>query len=236
VATTWFLDSIEVDPGLIVGAIFGVGVLNAVHYAGLMVTGTNLLTVVPVRHVLAANLAGGMLMMAYLHRMFAAESPIGWNVLKRYPVLYDGLVTGVVGAAAVALWFFLIDVTTTTPFATPAALGSAVLLGAANAGEVQVRLGVILAYSFLHLGAFFAVGITFAWLVHRAKETSGFWLRGAAVFFLLEALFFGTVTIMSGWVLDELGWPVVLIANGLAVVAMGGWILRRHPELRVKIP
>ncbi len=31
VGTTWFLKSIEMDPGLIVGAVFGVGVLNAVH-------------------------------------------------------------------------------------------------------------------------------------------------------------------------------------------------------------
>lgn len=236
VASTWFLDSIEVDPGLIVGAVFGVGVLNAVHYAGLMVTGTDLLTVVPVRHVLAANLVGGMLMMAYLHRVFAAESPIGWKFLQRYPVLYEGMVTGVVGAAVVAMWFFLIDVTTSSPFATPAALGSAVLLGATNAGEVQVRLGVILAYSFLHLGAFLGVGITFAWLAHRTRVMSGFWLHGVAVFLLLEALFFGTVSIMSGWVLDELGWWVVLIANVLAVGAMGGLILRRHPELRGQAP
>jgi hypothetical protein len=146
------------------------------------------------------------------------------------------MVTGVVGAAVVALWFFLIDVITSTPFATPAALGSAILLGAANAGEVQVRLGVILAYSFLHLGAFLAVGIAFAWLAYRAKRTSGFWLRGVAVLLLLEVLFFGTVTIMSGWVLGELGWWVVLIANGLAVVAMGGWILRQHPDLRKQMP
>ena len=33
---------------------------------------------------------------------------------QRYPVLYEGLVTGVVGAGAVALWFFLIDVTSDT--------------------------------------------------------------------------------------------------------------------------
>ncbi len=235
-ATTWFLDSIDVEPGLIVGAVFGVGVLNAVHYAGLMITGTNLLTVVPVQHVLAANLAGGMLMMAYLHRVLGAESPIGWNVLKRYPVLYDGVITGVVGAAVVAIWFLLIDMMTSTPFATPAALGSAVLLGASNPGEIQFRLGVILAYSFLHLGAFLAVGITFAWLAHRAKQTAGFWLRGVAVLVLLEGLFLGTVEIMSGWVLGEVGWWVVLIANVLAVAAMGGWILRRHPELRVKMP
>ncbi len=235
VATTWFLESIEVDPGLFVGAVFGVGVLNVVHYTGLLVTGTNLLTVVPVAHVIGANLLGGMLMMAYLHKAFGAESPFGWSLLKKYPILYDGLITGLVGAAAVAVWFFLVDMAANTPFATPAALGSAVLLGASNPSEVQFNLGVILAYSFLHLGAFFAVGIAFAWLAHQVQHASGFWMRAVAVLVLLEGLFMGTLEIMSGWVIGELGWWVVLMANLLAVTAMGIWIWRQHPGLREKL-
>lgn len=38
-AAAWFVRSIEVDPGLTLGVVFGVGVLNAVHYAGLLITG-----------------------------------------------------------------------------------------------------------------------------------------------------------------------------------------------------
>ena len=74
-----------------------------------------------------------------------------------------------------------------------------------------------------------------AWLAHRAEHVSGFWGRSVAVLVLLEGLFLGTVEIMSGWVLVELGWWVILIANVLAVGAMGAWILRRHPELRARI-
>ena len=44
---------LSIDPGLVVGVLFGIGVLNAVHYASLVVTGTNLLTIVPVVHVTA---------------------------------------------------------------------------------------------------------------------------------------------------------------------------------------
>ncbi len=168
VVAAWFVRSIEVDPGLILGAVFGVGVLNAVHYAGLLITGTNLLTVVPVGHVTAANLLGGMIMMAYLHRAFRAESPLGWSVLKRYPLLYDGLITGVVGAATVAFWFFVVDLLTSTPFYTPAALGSALLLGAVGtSAEIQVNFGVVVAYSFLHVTVFGLIGVTFAWLADR---------------------------------------------------------------------
>jgi hypothetical protein len=191
--------------------------------------------VVPTGHVFAANLLGGMLMMAYLHRAYGAESPLGWNVLKRYPILYDGVITGVVGAAAVATWFLLVDTLAGTPFSTPAALGSAVLLGAAGPDEVQFQVGVIVAYSFLHLAAFFAVGIVFAWLAHQVERATAFGTRAAAVLLLLEGLFFGTVVIFSGWVVGALGWWVIVVANALAVGAMGAWILRRHPKLRARI-
>ena len=45
--------------GVIVAAIFGLFVLNTVHYAGLLVTGVNLLAVVPVLQVTIANVLGG---------------------------------------------------------------------------------------------------------------------------------------------------------------------------------
>lgn len=229
--SAWFLKQIDVDPGLLIGAVFGIGVLNAVHYAGLLVTGTNFLTVIPVAHVVGANLLGGMLMMAYLHRAFRAESPFGWNVLKRYPTLYNGLVTGLIGAAAVAFWFFVVDMATSKPFYTPAALGSALLLGAAGPDEVQFNLGVMLAYSFLHIAAFAAVGIVFAWLAGRAALAPGFWMRAAAVFVVVEALFLGTLSIVSGWVVHDLGWLTILVANALAVTVMGVAIWRRGPHL-----
>jgi hypothetical protein len=230
VAATAALKLFDLDPGLALGAVFGVGVFNAVHYTGLLVTGTNLLTVVPVPHVAAANLLGGMLMMAYLHRALRAESPLGWNVLKRYPLVYTGVVTGLVGAAVVAFWFFAIDLAAGSPFRTPAALGSAVLLGARGPVDVQINLGVIAAYSVLHLLAFALVGIAFAWLASHAKRAQNFWLRALVVLVVLEALFLGTLVIVSGWVVENVGWAGILTANVLAVVAMGLWIWWRHPK------
>jgi len=109
-----------IDPGLMVGVVFGIGVLNAVHYVSLLVTGNNLLTIVPVVHVTGANIIGGMLMMAYVHRATQAESPFGWDVFKGHPVLHRGIITGAVGAATVALWLFAVDIIRGIPFHTPA--------------------------------------------------------------------------------------------------------------------
>jgi hypothetical protein len=231
VISVWFLSTIDVDPGLTVGAVFGLGVLNAVHYAGLMVTGTNLLTVVPVAHVLAANLAGGMLMMVYLHRAQGAKSPLGWGVLKQHPLLYDGLITGLWGGGAVALWFLLVDMVGNAPLHTPAALGSAILLGATGPLEVQLNPGIIGTYSFLHIVAFVLLGVAFVWLANRTARAPAFWLQAVTMLVLMESLFFGTVVITSGWVLEEIGWWAILIANGLAVATMGARIWSRHPKV-----
>ncbi len=234
-AAAWLLKLIDVEPGLLVGALFGVAVLNAVHYGALLLVRTNLLTVVPVQHVFAANLLGGMVMMAYLHRAFRSAAPFGWNVLKAHPVLYDGLATGLAGAAAVAFWFFTIDTLAGTPFHTPATLGSAMLLGARGPGDVQLNLGVLAAYSFLHVAAFVLVGIAFVWLVRRRGGTARLWVRAAVVLILLEGLFFGTVIIVNRWVLAALGEVAVLVANILAVVTMALWTWRTDRRAGVRL-
>lgn len=231
-AATAFLRLFDIKPGLVLGVVFGLGVFNAAHYGGLLVTGSNLLTVIPVAHVAGANMVGGMVMMAYLHRALRVESPLGWNVLKRYPLAFHGLTAGLVGAGAVALWFSLLDLATVRPFSTPAALGSAILLNAKGPAEVRLNAGVIVAYSFLHVAAFVLVGVAFAWVASRAQRVPGYWLRALAVLLLIEGLFFGTVIPLAGWVLETLGVGAILVANVVAVASMGVWIWRRLPSLR----
>jgi hypothetical protein len=235
VATAWLLRTLRVEPGLLVGAVFGIGVLNAVHYGGLLVTGVDLLTVLPVVHVFGANLAGGMLMMAFLHRVLRAESPLGLAAVARYPLLGQGLATGLLGAGAVALWFFVVDILTGIPFSTPAALGSAVFLGADTPQDVQLNVGLIAAYSVLHLAAFSVVGVGFTWAADRIERAPGLWLLALMALIVLEALFVAVVGIVSEWVLGVLGWVQVGIGNLLAVAAMGTWLWRTRPRLREQL-
>ena len=72
-------------------------------------------------------------------------------------LLTRGLITGLYGAAAVALWFFFLDFSDGHPFRTPAALGSALLLGVSKAEAMQVTFGVVAAYTVVHVLAFAAV-------------------------------------------------------------------------------
>jgi hypothetical protein len=126
VATNWGLRALELEPGIVVATIFGFFVLNAVHYTGLLVTGTNLLTVVPVLQVTIANVMGGLVMMAYWRRVhgLGTAGPGSDSVAEPPPILAPGLMTGLVGAATVAMWFLAVDLVADEPFRTPTVLGS----------------------------------------------------------------------------------------------------------------
>jgi hypothetical protein len=228
-ALAWF----RVPPGLLLGAVFGVAVLNAAHYVGLLVSGTNLLTIVPVAHVFAANVLGGVLMMAYLRGARASAQERGAPGRSR--LVLDGLGTGLAGAAAVALWFFLLDSLADAPLRTPSALGSALLLGASGPAEVRLDIAVVAAYSAAHVAAFSSLGVAFAWMTQVVERAPDFLLRALLLLALLEALFLGTLVILAGWAIPILGWPAIAGANLLAVAAMGGWIWRTHPALRSRL-
>ena len=150
-------------------------------------------------------------------------------------MLYQGLVTGLVGAAIVAMSFLLADMAAGTPLHTASALGSALLLGAAGPNEVELNAGVITAYSVLHLVTFSMIGIGFAWLAHRVEGTPEFGLRAFGLLLLLEGLFLGTVGMISGWIVEELGWLTILASNAAAVLGMAMWLWRSRPELREAI-
>ncbi|MGH9261292.1 MAG: hypothetical protein ACRD08_15605, partial [Acidimicrobiales bacterium] len=54
---------IEAPPRLLLGVVFGLVVLDAVFYAALLLTGVEVLVIVPWYHVLAANIVSGVALM-----------------------------------------------------------------------------------------------------------------------------------------------------------------------------
>jgi hypothetical protein len=232
IGAAFLLRAIGVAPGLLIGAAFGLGVLSTVHYGAMLIAGTGALTVLPPLHVLAANLVGGMVMMAYLHRAIRAETRLGLGVLREHPLLVRGLITGLVGAGSVALWLLVLDIARGRPFYTPAALGSLLFLDASSPAAVRVDVGVIAAYTAVHFAAFAAVGIALEWSAVRIERTPGMWLMALLTLIMLEGLFIGTVGSLSGWVLGALGIWAIGVANVAAVAAMGAWLWKSHPRLR----
>lgn len=230
-ATATVLELIGTSPGLLVGAVFGVVVLNTVHYGSLLATDATFLTVLPVQYVLPANLAGGMVLMTYLHFALYPADPFGLAVLARHRFLVRGLGTGLAGAAVVAVWFFILDVVMARPFFTPAALGSTLFLGAASPHAVQVSWGVVGAYTMLHVVAFAVVGLVFTWVGDQLARAPSIWLLAFIAFVVLEGVFVAVAGSVGAWVLGAVGWWAVGVGNLAAVLAMGKCVLITHPGL-----
>ena len=226
------LRATNLAPALLLGVPFGLGVLDAVHYSALLLTGSRVLTVLPSFHVLGANLAAGFALMAYLHRVTREQRPLGPAVFKLYPVVARGLVTGLWGGAALALWLFLVDIVSGAPFGTPAALGSFILLGAQSPTQVQTTAGIVAAYTVVHFVAFSAVGIAFVAIADQLRRAIGLWLLAAMGFIVLEAAAIPTLSLATEWVLGSRAWWAVGVGNLVGIGAMGAWLWYTDPALR----
>ncbi len=230
-----FLASAGIAPRIGLGLFFGICVLTAIHYVGLLLTDERLLDVLPAAHVVGANLLAGVLLMTHLHRVQKEERPLGWAALIDHPLLAEGLKVGIIGAGTVAVWFFLIDIAMSSPFHTPAALGSAVFLGADGPASIAVTPAIVAAYTVLHLAVFAVIGIAFVATARSVEQLPSITLYVIMGGILLEAVTFSTLVAFGDWVLGSVSIWAVGVANLLAVAAMGGWIWREHPGFRKSV-
>ena len=235
IAAAAAIAGLRTPPRLLFGVLFGLGAQEVVFYAGLSLSGASGVTLVPWPHVMAANVLSGFVLMAYLHRASRNEGPFWLAALKGHPLLARGLITGLVGAAAVAVWFFGLDVVTGHPLRTPAALGSALLFGASNVAEIQLNLGVVTAYTVVHVAAFAAAGIGFVAIAEQVERAPALVLLVVMTGIVLEAVVVTVLLFGAQWVLGTLGVWSVLGANVLAVCTMGWHVWTTHPLLRRRL-
>src|SRR6266568_283441 len=170
VAMAGAIAALRVPPRLLLAVPFGLVAQELVFYAGLLSSGTGRVAVVPWPQVVIANVLSGFVLVAYLHRAAREQRPLGLAALKGYPLLAQGVVTGLVGAAVVALWFFALDVAAGQLLRTPAALGAALLFGASNVAAIQVNLGIVAAYTAVHVAAFVVAGTVFVAVAEQIER------------------------------------------------------------------
>ncbi len=153
-------------------------------------------------------------------------------------VIREGIVSGVLGAACIAVWFLLVDSIQGRPFYTPSFLGtalSALLRGEAGIppGQlVPLSFGMVLMYSIIHGATFIGVGIVGAWLLDVAERDTDY---GLYVVFLLATggLWFTFLSmVVAGAMLNALTIPDIFIAHLLAAASMGVFFWKGHPNLR----
>ena len=147
----------------------------------------------------------------------------------------EGVIVGLLGASAIALWFLIIDSIAGQPLFTPAMLGSALFWGARDAADVQVAVPAVVAYTMVHVLAFVAVGIIASAVAYQAERSPSTLFIAVALF---AAFMFGFLTLWFLWgppLLGALAWWSVAVGDGIAGVIMAAYIWRRHPVLRARL-
>jgi hypothetical protein len=215
--------------------VLGFLLFDLVFYMGVMVTGVNVVRALGWPEVLIGNLIAGVTLMGYLH-LTGPGTVVSWRrVLREHRVVREGLIAGLVGATVVAVWFLVIDLIQGRVLFTPAALGSAIFLGARGAAEIQVNAAMVIGYTVLHIGAFLVTGFIASALISEAEKDPPMLLGLVLLFVTFEVLFFGLIAIMASWLLDSIRWWTILVANLIAAGAMGLYLWRAHPSLRTEL-
>ena len=149
----------------------------------------------------------------------------------RHTIVRDGVVAGILGATAVALWFLALDMIYSHAFATPAALGRGLLgiLGPRGSEGTAVFVAV---YTVFHYAAFIAAGLLVSVIVHFAQREPSVLAGAMMLFAAFEIGFYGLSSALSeSPFFGALGWAQVATGNLIAAVVMGVYMWRTHPEL-----
>lgn len=152
-------------------------------------------------------------------------------------VLREGITVGLIGAAIVMLWFFLVDLAAGMPLRTPALLGAALFDGAQDMTAVTPTARLVVGYTAVHLAAFVALGLGVAGLFALAESEK----RVLALIFMLgcclAVVFLAMVYVLSQW-LGQVVTPWIFLTGHIfaafAIVALlaffHGRLLRKMPE------
>ena len=151
-------------------------------------------------------------------------------------VVRDGLIVGLIGYAAVALFYSIFDL-----FAARGALHTVNMLGRALFRglrdpsvllfPVQNDWTAILSYNAMHLIVALAIGFFVAWLVASAEEKPA---QRPTVRVLIVAGYLVTVIVvgvLTSPIRELLPWWSIMVANAAAAAMAGAYLVARHPGL-----
>ena len=234
-AAAWILQHVETASPILLGMVLGFLTFDLVFYGGVAVTGVNVVQQLGWPEVLTGNLLAGVSLMAILHWSGETRKVTWWEALGENKVVKEGIVTGLIGAAVVAAWFFLFDLLRGRPFFTPGALGSALFLGSSTVQSVQVNAGTVIGYTVMHVLAFVVTGFLAAAIVTAADETPPLILGAVMFFAAFEAFFMGLLAMVAEFLLGALAWWTIAVGNVLAAVVMGWYLWIHHPKLRAAL-
>lgn len=144
----------------------------------------------------------------------------------------EGIYAGLIGATAVAVWFFIVDIVAGNPMTTPDLLGRGLISILGKSPMMpDTTLANVAVYTIFHYVAFALVGILLTVVIHQSARTPAI-LAGlllAFVAFQLGAIGLTTLLMQSDY--GGLAWYQIFIANLLGAGLMFWFMWRRHPRL-----
>ena len=149
---------------------------------------------------------------------------------QTHSIAREGVVAGFLGATAVAIWFFVVDMIGGRPLFTPGSLGEGLLSVFGRSPESQAMN--VIAYTIFHYAAFTLVGIIAVILVHAGERLPSVLAGSMILFVAIELGFHGLVALLQETVLGNFAWYQILAGNLLAAGVMGTYLWRSHPALK----
>jgi len=141
-----------------------------------------------------------------------------------------GIVAGLYGAAAIALWFFAIDTSLRRPLYTPTVLGMALFqrgAGLEQLATVKPSIQMTLMFSVVHCTVFIVLGIAVARLL--VERRPNLWMSILLLFVVVQFGFLAFGMRFAALTVDALGMQQVVIGNVLAAIAMAGYLWWHAP-------
>lgn len=153
----------------------------------------------------------------------------------RHTIVRDGIIAGLLGATAVAVWFLGVDLIYAHAFATPTALGRSLLRLFGPPGN-EGPMTFVVAYTIFHYIAFMIAGLLIAVVVYWAQSSPTVLAGAMMLFVAFEIGFYGvSAALQESPFLGALTWGQVATGNLVAALVMGTYMWRTHPELKGEI-
>jgi hypothetical protein len=152
-------------------------------------------------------------------------------------VYLEGIVAGAIGAAAIAIWFLILDAIEGRPLYTPTVLGTALFRrgeGLGSPEHLPISVEMVVMYTWVHGLVFAVIGGLASRLLHLAERNSNLGFGILLFFVVFEFGFLAVATLVEGRLLEALSWPAILLGNLFAAAAMAGYFWRRHPHLTIR--
>ncbi len=149
-------------------------------------------------------------------------------IMGRKSVLLEGILVGLVGATAVAIWFLLYDLAEGAPFRTPALLAATLFHGLRDAGALTVTPGLVIEYSLVHGLAFILFGLGASGLFALVDRDRRVLFAVFMLFCCFEVFALAMITALAAWLFHTLPPWTIIGGNLVAGLIMVAILFRDH--------